>query len=71
MTYNKLLDLLRRLHEEFPTEKAKHNITLDLENEKLLLTVFYGEKWYSFTFEDGDMDDTEESIRLMKGFLIK
>ncbi len=66
---DKIKELLKMCHEKWPTEVECHCITYDVEKDKLLLNIFYNDKWYTFNPEDNELDDFSEAIRTMSKWL--
>lgn len=49
---NSITELLARAHEVFPSEKARHSITLNSETGRLELTIMANDKWNLFILDD-------------------
>lgn len=65
----KISEILRVCHEKWPTEIERHCFTYDIENNKLLLNIFYKGTWLSFNPEDDELDDLEFAIGEMSKWL--
>lgn len=57
-------EFLRLAHEEIPTAPAKHNVTLDFQEEGMLeVTLMVDGLWYPFGVTPDEFDNPAELLR--------
>lgn len=49
-------------HQRWPTDRARHNLTVDLEHGLLCLTIRHGALWSSFYLEESDFVDVPATL---------
>lgn len=68
-TLAKINELLYALHQEFPTQKERHSITLNPETHQIEVTVCSGGKWYSFVPGEKDLDYAQTAAKFMRKYI--
>lgn len=66
---DKIIEILRLCHERWPTSGTRHCFTWDIEKDKLLLTIFVNEVWYTFNPENDELDDPNQAVEDMAKWL--
>lgn len=68
-TLAKVSELLFSLHQEFPTEGERHNITLNPMTNNIEVTVFSGDKWWSFVPGEKDLDNIQTGVKFFRKYI--
>lgn len=57
-----ITEILKKAGRVFPTDKARHHLSLNPETERLELTIFYGGKFYPCILDNEEELQKGESL---------
>lgn len=60
---------LELAHETWPTDKARHNITLSQASECLELAIFHAGQWFAFTVTEDEFADPAGLVKGLNAFI--
>ena len=64
-----ITECLKVCQEAFPTKKERHSLTYNKETEKIELSIYAYEKWWSFVPGDKDLENIHAGIKYMKEYI--
>lgn len=68
-TLAKISELLYALHQEFPTDGQRHNITFNQETNSVEVSVFANGKWYGFVPGEKDLSHIQAGVKFMRKYV--